>query len=96
MALNVNMKTFKIEIEKLRAMASENGRISFAVKELTIRCLMPTFDPSYQPIWNFESDRITRGESEPASRSDAQQAEKDLTRILLNALTSLKSIRKIK
>ena len=96
MALNVNMKTFKIEIEKLRAMASENGRISFVVKELTIRCLMPTFDPSYQPIWNLASDRITRSESEPASRSDAQLAEKDLTRILLNALTSLKSVRKIK
>jgi len=96
MALNVNMKTFKIEMEKLRAMAFENGRISFAVKELTIRCLMPTFDPSYHPIWNSESDRITKSELEPATLCDAQQAEKDLTQNLLNALTSLKFVRKIK
>jgi len=85
MTIDVNIHTFETEMEKLHAIASGDNGVSQGIVELTIRGLSPTFDPSNQ------LGSLVRG-----TAVKPRQADEILKGCLLDALTSLKRVRKIR
>jgi len=104
LTLDINQDTISKEIPKLKAMAGEKiegfsvniKNHLLATRELTIRGISPTFDPSYRCTWSYRNGVSIPNGPGPFVPSEAWIADEEVEKYLGKAIARMRSVRKVR
>jgi len=110
LTLDINQDTIAKEIPKLKAMGSDvDGNKDniegfglnirkhlLATRQLTIRGLSPTFDPSYHCTWSYNNGRSVRNGPEPVIPPEVWTADEDVKKYLGRAITRMRGVQRVR
>ena len=102
--LDINQDTIAKEIPKLKAMAGEKiegfsvniRNHLLATRELTIRGVSPTFDPSYRCTWSYRNGVSIPNGPGLFVPSEAWMADEEVEKYLGKAIARMRGVRKVR